>query len=471
MTRNERAIDVGPTASRTLQAIKLLGDYELLRPLAQGGMADIYLARGTDDRHVAVKVLNKERSKEPDACTMFIQEAKIVALLDHPNIAHVLDVEVSPDGHHYLAMEYVHGTDLRELLSAAASANRAALPYDAAIAIVIGAATGLDHAHRRCTADGKPLRLVHRDVSLSNIMVGHDGSVKVVDFGIASTAIQTVHTAPGIVRGKASYMSPEQCMGDRVDHRTDVFALGVVLYELTTGARCFSGKSDFERMLAVVRGDYIQPRDLAPDFPSDLEQVIRCALSIDAGLRYPSAAALIDALERVLAGHAWSAGPEPIVREMTLLFGEVPPPWTMSAAEPMITERHAVIVDLPPVGDDDAVDTPREIDAGDAIDTPLEIPQRAATVRSPRLARGTEADAPAGATLADPKAPLPTTLVGQLAPHARPPMVLARGSEPDLKRTFTGWAPAPSTADADDDQPTRGRYAMRRPPTAPGSNV
>lgn len=412
----------GDSASRTLQALRVLGSYELVRPLAQGGMADIYLGRTADDRHVAIKVLNKERSKEPEACTMFIQEARLVALLDHENIARVHHAEVTEDGHHYLAMDYVHGADLRELLSAASQHSRA-LPYDTAMAIVCGAAAGLDHAHRRCTADGKPLRLVHRDVSLSNIMVGHDGTVKVVDFGIASTAIQTVHTSPGIVRGKASYMSPEQCMGDRVDHRTDVFALGVVLYELTTGARCFAGKSDFERMLAVVRGEYHQPADIIPDFPVELTQIIQTALSIDASKRYASAAALIDALQRVAFARGWDIGARSIKREMQLLFGSVPSPVAMIEVEPMATER-----------------TPA-----------LRITARVTAPR--RIARGTEAE---------------------------PPHQLARGSSPAISpnpslvvpgearaiRTVTGWASGPSVVD--DDQPTRGRYVMRRPPTAPG---
>jgi hypothetical protein len=146
-----------------------------------------------------------------------------------------------------------------------------------------------------------------------------------VDFGIASTTLATVHTAPGIVRGKASYMSPEQCLGDRVDHRTDVFALGIVLYELTTGARCFAGATDFDRMLAVVRGDYLPPRDLVPEFPRELEQVIRRALATDATRRYPSAAALIDALARVLALRGWSGGTPAIARIMGALFGVAVP--------------------------------------------------------------------------------------------------------------------------------------------------
>jgi serine/threonine protein kinase len=368
-----------------------LGAYHLVRPVAQGGMANIYLARHEDQAgHVAVKVLNETRASDAEACTMFLDEARIVAMLSHANIASVLHADVTAEGRYFLAMEYVHGADLRELLAAAAHARRS-LPYATSIAIVAGAAAGLDHAHRRCCPEGKPLRLVHRDVSLSNIMVGHDGSVKVVDFGIASTTLATVQTSPGIVRGKASYMSPEQCLGDRVDHRTDVFALGIVLYELTTGARCFSGKSDFDRMLAVVRGDYIPPHDIIADYPEDLAQVIRCALSIDATQRYASAAALIAALEQVLLDHGWIGDQQAIQATMSELFGSVPEPSTIAAAEPIATEKH------------------------------------------PRLAHGTEHE-------------------------------FARGSEVDLLQRLGDWAPAP---DDDDDQPTRGRRSLRRPPSAP----
>ncbi len=305
-----------------------LGDYELLRPLAQGGMADIYLARrlgpGPLGRQVALKVLNQRRADEPEACAMFLDEARLVAMLDHHNIASVLEVDVA-DGKHYLAMEYVHGADLREVL-AAAHRTGAELPVETAIAIVCAAAAGLDHAHRRCGPDGKPLKLVHRDVSLSNIMLGHDGSVKVIDFGIATTTIASVHTCPGVVRGKASYMSPEQCMGERIDHRSDVFALGVVLYELTTGARCFRGRTDFDRMLAVVRTDYIAPSNLIAGYPTALEAVIRTALAAKPQQRFASAAAMIEALERVAADAGWVGGPETIEHLMTTLFGDAAAP-------------------------------------------------------------------------------------------------------------------------------------------------
>jgi serine/threonine protein kinase len=329
-----------------------LGGYELIRSIAQGGMADIYLARrvgpGRFERHVAVKVLSKSRAADPEACAMFLDEARLVAMLNHHNIAAVHEVDVV-DGKHYLAMEYVHGADLREVL-AASQRGGVLLPYETSVAIVCAAAAGLDHAHRRCGPDGKPLRLVHRDVSLSNIMVGHDGSVKVVDFGIASTTIASVHTSPGVVRGKASYMSPEQCLGDPVDHRSDVFALGVVLYELTTGARCFHGKTDFERMVAVVRGEYLPPSDLVADYPPELERVIRTAMAADPEQRYPTAGAMIDALERAAAARGWISGPSTIGRAMRGLFGDVAEPWTSYGDDAPVTEPHS-IVSLPMIAE------------------------------------------------------------------------------------------------------------------------
>jgi eukaryotic-like serine/threonine-protein kinase len=336
-----------------------IGSYELLRPIAHGGMADIYLARhegiGHLERRVAIKILNEHRAIDPDARALFLHEARVCALLHHQNIASVLEVDVA-NGRYYLAMEYVDGVDLRDLVAEAARAGRG-VPYEAAIAIVSAAAAGLDHAHRRCDAGGNPLRLVHRDVSLSNIMVGHDGSVKVVDFGIASTTISDVHTMPGVVRGKASYMSPEQCLGDPLDHRTDVFALGIVLYELTTGARCFHGKSDFERMLAVVRSDYLAPSQIVPDYPPELARVVRTALATAPGDRYASCAELIDALAAVLAARGLRGGTQPIARLMAELYGAsratehmpapvAAPPVDETAAEPAATARQPVLLEM-----------------------------------------------------------------------------------------------------------------------------
>jgi len=327
------------------QRQRWLGSYELLRPLARGGMADLYLARragpGCGERPVAVKVLDPSRAADPDARAMFLDEARLVAMLNHHNIASVLDVDVV-DGHHYLAMEYVHGADLREVL-AAAQGTGTRIPLEAALAIVCAAAAGLDHAHRRCGPDGKPLELVHRDVSLSNIMVGYDGSVKVVDFGIASTTIASVQAPPGVVRGKPSYMSPEQCLGHEVDLRSDIFALGVVLYELTTGAPCFHGRTDFDRMLAVVSSDYLAPSDLVASYPPALERVIRTALAQVPERRFASAAAMIEALERVAVDHGWVAGPGSIQRLMSAVMGEPTQPAVLQFDDAPVTEPQALI--------------------------------------------------------------------------------------------------------------------------------
>jgi serine/threonine-protein kinase len=358
-----------------------LGTYELIRPLAQGGMADIYLARrvgpGQFERHVAVKVLNRGRAGDVEACAMFLDEARLVAMLNHHNIASVLEVDVV-DGKHYLAMEYVHGADLREVL-AAAQRTGTRLPLEASVSIVCAAAAGLDHAHRRTGPDGQPLKLVHRDVSLSNIMVGHDGSVKVVDFGIATTTIASVHTLPGVVRGKASYMSPEQCLGDKVDHRADVFALGVVLYELTTGARCFHGKTDFDRMLAVVRGDYIAPSDLMASYPAGLEAVIRTALAPSPERRFQSAAALVEALERVAAAHGWTGGPGAIQRLMHGLFGDVAEPWASHPDDAPVTEPHS-LVSLPSLAEPTRPERPlaqgADLDGRDGFEDDLDVRTR-----------------------------------------------------------------------------------------------
>ncbi len=293
--------------------------FELVRLLARGGMADVYLAYPIGGGElVALKVLNEQRAREPDSCALFLDEARLAGLLDHPNVARIHTTGVF-DGVHYLAMEYVDGADTREILARRTSPARA-LDYDCALTIVAQAAAGLDHAHRRCNRDGRPLQLVHRDVSLSNIMVDRDGTAKVIDFGVARSRASLHASYPGVVRGKASYMSPEQCLGAAVDRRTDVFALGIVLYELTTGERCFKGESDQERMLSVIRGTWALPTELVADYPTVLEQVITTALALDPAERYPSALAMLEAIEAVALLESWTLGTAVTQRMMSELF-------------------------------------------------------------------------------------------------------------------------------------------------------
>jgi len=352
--------------TEALPAGTKLGNYELIRLLAQGGMADIYLARQIGlDRQVAVKVLNTKRAEDPDSRTLFMDEARLVGMLSHENLASVYEVAVEA-GIHYLAMEYVDGADLRELL-ARAQVMGMAIPYGTALTIVAHTAAGLDYAHRK-DVDGRPLRLVHRDVSLSNIMITMEGAVKLIDFGIAISTASQHHTNPGIVRGKASYMAPEQAIGDPCDARTDVFALGVVLYELCTGMRCFPGNSDFERMLAVVRGEFVPPSVHVPEIPAALEQVICTALSLDPAYRFETAGDMIEALEAVAALEGWRIDKRATAR---LMFEVYPP--------------------------DDRWEDDTELVAPptDELEHCIAVPnQETVIITKRRLARGTESDAP-----------------------------------------------------------------------------
>lgn len=272
-----------------------LGNYELVRKVGRGGMADVYLAHQPDlDRLVAIKLL--DASSDPDARVLFLDEARLSAMLCHPNLAIVYDV-AADEGATFIAMEYLDGIDLRQLMVAAHAYGARRLPTSAAVAIVRAAAAGLDHAHQRCGHDGAPLELVHRDVSLSNIMVTRDGAVKVIDFGIARARVSINVEAPGTIRGKPGYMAPEQCLADPIDARCDVFSLGVVLYELATGRRCFDGATDIERIRATVRGNYVPASVVVPELPRVLERVIERALAVDPDDRHGSAGELVAALD------------------------------------------------------------------------------------------------------------------------------------------------------------------------------
>ena len=268
-------------------------------PLAAGGMARIYIGRSTGigsfERHVVLKLITPERANDHTAVQMFLDEARLAASLNHQNVAQVF--EVGEDrGIHYLAMEYVHGQDLRALLAKAGSQGTR-IPLELALTVVAGAAAGLNHAHERRGADGTPLGIVHRDVSPSNIMIGYDGSVKLLDFGIAKATSRSVETQSGIIKGKFAYMAPEQCRGRDVDRRSDVFSLGIILYEITTQHRCFRADSDFDTMHRIVTGDVVRPTRLVQGYPPALEAIVMKALAVDAVQRYQSAGLLLEALE------------------------------------------------------------------------------------------------------------------------------------------------------------------------------
>jgi eukaryotic-like serine/threonine-protein kinase len=262
-------------------AVTQLGRYRILKHLASGGMAEVFLATATGiegfERHVVIKQIHKQHAKHPGFVQMFLDEARLAAALHHHNVVQVHDIGQA-DGEYFYAMEYVHGEDLRALLMRV-SKRKQVVPLEHVVQIVNAAGAGLHYAHELRGSDRRPLQLVHRDVSPSNIIVDYDGNVKVVDFGIAKAAMKSEQTRSGVLKGKVSYMSPEQCRGKAVDRRSDIYALGIVLYELATARRLFKGENDFMTMSTIVAGKVPPPSTRRPDIPPELEGIIMKALA------------------------------------------------------------------------------------------------------------------------------------------------------------------------------------------------
>ncbi|HWB79491.1 MAG TPA: serine/threonine-protein kinase [Nannocystaceae bacterium] len=302
-----------------------LGRYTLLRRFAIGGMAELYLAhqRGAEGfaKLVALKRILPHLAAEPQFTRMFLDEARLAATLQHPNIAQVLDFG-EHDGEHYLTMEYVHGRHLLDVLRAHGGK---ALPLPVALGIVSDVARALHHVHEQRGHDGRPLGLVHRDVSPSNVLISYEGAVKLTDFGIAKAMELTSATRTGTFKGKLGYAAPEQCRGEPIDRRADIFALGILLYETTTGARAFSGPNEFAVLGRVARGDYVPPLEVDPEYPAWLAPVIARALALDPAQRPPTAGALADELDELAYATFERGSPTRTAAMMHGSFGETPP--------------------------------------------------------------------------------------------------------------------------------------------------
>jgi serine/threonine-protein kinase len=270
------------------------GRYTLICRLASGGMANLYLARlggrGGFVKEVAIKRIHEHLSENAEFIQMFVDEARIVARIAHPNVVQVLELDYVDDAA-FIAMEYVHGESLLELVSRARP--RPAL----AARVVAQAAAGLHAAHELCDRNGDPLGVVHRDVSPQNILISYQGAVKVVDFGVAKARGNLHTTTVGTVKGKLAYMSPEQVQSKPLDRRADVFALGIVLYEITTYRRLFKTDTAQGTMVRVVKGEITPPSLIREDYPEELEAIVMRALERDPGRRYQTAEELQAALE------------------------------------------------------------------------------------------------------------------------------------------------------------------------------
>ncbi|HSD86912.1 MAG TPA: serine/threonine-protein kinase [Kofleriaceae bacterium] len=324
-----------------------MGRYQVLRPLAKGGMAEVLLARSIGikgfERFVVLKrVLVQHESQH--STEMFLDEARLVAGLHHRNIVQVHDIGETDDGKYFFAMEYVHGEDCRALLRAVKD-KKEQIPLEHLLTIVSAAATGLHYAHEQRGPDRKPLGIVHRDISPGNILIGFDGGVKVVDFGIAKTETQAEHTQAGEMKGKVGYMSPEQCKALPIDRRTDVFMLGIVLYELATVRRLFKGENKYDTMQAIVGGTVPPPSRFRKDLPEELEKIILKALAVDPADRYQTADDLRLVLDAFAMRNNLQISATRLSDYMKDLFGERPLPWLVEELPPM----PKLVVDWPVV--------------------------------------------------------------------------------------------------------------------------
>ncbi|HEY6034772.1 MAG TPA: serine/threonine-protein kinase, partial [Kofleriaceae bacterium] len=319
-----------------------LGRYSILKHLASGGMADVLLGRteGIEgfERHVVVKRIKPEIASDRHFIEMFLDEARLAATLHHQNVVQVHDIG-EDHGEYFFAMEYLHGEDLRKMLSTVAK-QKQHLPLAHVIAIVSAAAAGLHYAHERRGSDKKKLEIVHRDVTPSNIIVGYDGSVKLVDFGIAKATMRSSDTRAGTLKGKTSYMSPEQCKGEpSIDRRSDIYSLGVVLYELATTSRLFKGDSEYLVMDAIVNGKVPLPRVRRPDLPNELSSIIMQALAVDRNRRFQTADQLRQALDQFAVDANLTISTSGLASYMKKLFGERPEPWLETASVERVSSQ------------------------------------------------------------------------------------------------------------------------------------
>jgi tRNA A-37 threonylcarbamoyl transferase component Bud32 len=299
------------------------GRYALLRRLAVGGMAEIYLARQAAlagfEKLVVIKRLRAEHASDPRIVQMFVDEARIGALLNHPNIVHVYDVG-EHDGIPYIAMEHIVGEELNELCRRGL-AHRSFLPLEHAVELMRQAAAGMGYFHARRGAEGGaaaelPLEIVHLDISPSNLLVTQDGFLKIIDFGIASARGQR-HRGD-VIPGKLGYMSPEQAARRPVDHRSDIFSLGIVLYEITVGKRLFRGSAG-DVIARLTEGKIEPPTFVRRKFPAALEAIVMRALERHPDARYQSAYDLADDLEAFLRDEQLHSGPVRIARYLDAL--------------------------------------------------------------------------------------------------------------------------------------------------------
>ncbi len=281
------------------------GKYVLLERVSVGGMAEVFKAKafGVEgfEKILAIKRILPSMAEDADFIEMFIDEAKICGQLNHANICQIYELGRVNDSH-FIAMEYVWGKDVLQMQNRFRKMRQKMTPEMAAY-ITCRICEGLDYAHKKKDAVGKSLGIIHRDISPQNILVSYEGELKVIDFGIAKAASRSSKTQAGVLKGKFGYMSPEQVRGLPLDRRSDVFAIGTILYELLTAERLFHGDSDFETLEKVRNVDVPPVSQVNPGVPKSLEKIIMRALSKDTETRYQWASEMAEDLNSFLLGH------------------------------------------------------------------------------------------------------------------------------------------------------------------------
>ena len=289
----------------TRSPITKIGRYTLFDQFATGGMATVHLGRldgaGGFSRVVAIKRLLPHLVQNEDFTQMLLKEARLAARVRHPNVVPTLDV-VASKGDVLLVLEYVHGEALSTLCRVQVKSKKDHIPVDVAVTIMCDVLQGLDAVHEAMDERGRSLGLVHRDVSPPNVLVGVDGSSRVLDFGIAKALEHVEQSDPNRVKGKTGYLSPEQIRGERLTQRSDVFSAGIIFWEMLATRRLFSAEAETDRMQAILRGDYPRPRATRSDLSEELDGVVMRALDVDPEKRYASPREFASAIEDVAKG-------------------------------------------------------------------------------------------------------------------------------------------------------------------------
>lgn len=313
-----------PSKGKRSESPERIGRYQVLRKIATGGMAELFLAKQVGmegfEKVVAIKRILSHLGHDEEFINMFRDEARIVAKLSHPNIVQIYDLGKSNDTY-FIAMEYIPGRNLSSVAKRAKSLGLR-LPAVYIARCMAQACDGLHYAHTRKDLDGQPLNIVHRDVSPQNIIVGFSGQVKLVDFGIAKAATKIAHTRAGVLKGKYAYMSPEQIRGEEIDARSDLFAVGIVLYELLAGRRPFEKENSIQTLKAIVQDQQTDPRELNPDIPVGMVEIIQKALSKKRDERYATAQEIQIALEDFVASGTERANNIVVSQWLSSLFAD-----------------------------------------------------------------------------------------------------------------------------------------------------